>query len=118
MENPLIMFLLALLNVAGFEVLYGLFKKILPQYKADWVFYYWMATFILCFCSRLIDASNPRNLLPWIPVLFVAIIHDFVSDGEPSMPIDMNKCSPGENCHNPSSFSNRCKNNTDGGEAL
>jgi hypothetical protein len=112
MNNPLILFGLAFLNVLAFECLFGLFHKILPDGKGEWCGFYWIGTIILAWSTHVLG-STPQQLAIWSPTLFVALIHSCTSFSTGPMHFPEDTPSDDKPRDNSSSFSNRIKTTKD-----
>ena len=118
MNSPILLFFLALVNVAVFEVLYGLFHKILPEEKGAWCMYYWIATLILCCSTHTFDPSVPRALAAWAPAAFVAIIHCATSFSTCPMKFSGKHPPDDKEYENQSSFANRVNDTKNGSKEI
>ncbi len=112
MNNPLILFGLAFLNVLAFECLFGLFHKMLPDGKGEWCGFYWIGTIILALSTRVF-AFTPQQLAEWAPALFVALMHSVTSFSTGPLQFPEDNQSDDKQGDTASSFSNRVKTTED-----
>jgi hypothetical protein len=77
---PVLIFLTAIGCAIVFEYVYGFFARrwILPVDKELCVLLYWIALFMLGVLCRVIPVPA-KGVSEWAPILFVALVHLFVS---------------------------------------
>ena len=118
MNNPLIIFGFAILNVGGFECLYGIFYKILPSEKGSWCVCYWITTLALCSSMHIFDSLGQQKLDILLPAALVAVIHIAASFETGPMEFSRKGRSDDKQNDNPSSFSSRVNDAKDGSKEI